>query len=181
MWSLKAAAVAGVLLALSATAGAAPVTFNLNMSGANEPNNAGDPDATGTALLTLDPDQDMVTWTVNFQNVTGDNISGFHIHGPGATPTSNVGVYINMTPLPPPPAGNGTISGMIMELDTPGLGAKIDRVLQNPSEFYINLHSNGTGGFPGGAIRAMLPEPGCLSFLALAGFGLLRRRGRVAA
>jgi len=67
---------------------------------------------------------------------------------------------------------------MLMTDSVPDLGSRIDAVLANPSSFYINLHSSGATGYPGGAVRATLPEPGALGLLAVAGLGLLRRRGR---
>lgn len=169
---------------LAGSAFAEPRAFQLTMTGAAEADaggnlGAGDPDATGNALIILDPDQDMVSWTVPYQNVTGDSVFGFHIHGPDATLTTNKPVYINMSPNPAGPTPNGLLTGMVMPDTIPDLGAKIDAVLANPGGFYINLHSNGTTGFPGGAIRAQLPEPGALGLLAVGGLSLLRRRRTV--
>jgi hypothetical protein len=160
-------------------------TFNLTLSGANEPNAAGqlgqgDPDGVATGFVTLDPNTDMVMWEFNYSNITGDAISGFHIHGPGATPTTNKGIYIGF-PLSSTATPNGTQSGMLMTTDISDLSDRIDAVLANPSGFYVNLHSSSvTGGtaYPGGAVRAMLPEPGALALLGVAGLGLLRRRRR---
>jgi hypothetical protein len=180
------AAFVGVTLALTAGARAQSRTFNLRMLGANEPNasqqlNQGDPDGVAIGSVTLDPGTDMVTWDFNYENISGAAISGFHIHGPNATPTTNVGVYIGF-PLSSATTPSGRQTGMLMTTDIPDLGNRIDAVLANPSQFYANLHSsnntNGTGGFPGGAVRATLPEPGAVALLAVAGLGLLRRRRR---
>jgi hypothetical protein len=177
---LSTSAFLAAMLAVAATTHAQARTFNVTMLGANEPNSSGqlgqgDPDAIGTGSITLDPVSDMVTWTVDYQNISGQAISGFHIHGPNATPTTNTGIYIGF-PLSTTNVPNGTQTGMLMTSDIPDLGARIDTVLANPSGFYVNMHSSGTGGFPGGAIRATLPEPGAVGLLAVVGLGLLRRR-----
>jgi len=182
MRTFSMAAFVGAALALAATAQAQSRTFNLTLLGANEPNSSGqlgqgDPDGVATGFVALDPATDMVTWDFNYQNITGDAIIGFHIHGPDATPTTNVGVYIGF-PLSSTSVPSGRETGMLMTDSVPDLGSRIDAVLANPSNFYINLHSSGATGYPGGAVRATLPEPGALGLLAVAGLGLLRRRGR---
>jgi len=182
MRAFPIAAFVGVTFALAGTAHAQTRTFNLTMLGANEPNasgqlNQGDPDGSAIGSVTLDPGTDMVTWDFNYENISGAAISGFHIHGPNATPTTNVGIYIGF-PLSSTTTPSGRQTGMLMSDAIPDIGARIDRILLNPSEFYVNLHSSGTGGFPGGAVRAMLPEPGAVSVLAVAGLALLKRRRR---
>lgn len=184
MRAFSIAAFVGITLALTSGARAQSRTFNLTLLGANEPNasgqlNQGDPDGIATGSVTLDPGTDMVTWDFNYDNISGGAISGFHIHGPNATPTTNVGVYIGF-PLSAVTTPSGRQTGMLMTSDIPDLGTRIDAVLANPQNFYINLHSNGTGGFPAGAVRATLPEPGAAGVFAVAGLALLRRRRRVA-
>ena len=180
MRKLSVAAFLGLALAMAASAYGQARTFNVTMLGANEPNAAGqlgqgDPDGIATGFITLDPATDVVTWEVNYSNITGDAISGFHIHGPGATPTTNKGIYIGF-PLSSTTTPNGTQSGMLMTSNISDLSDRIDAVLANPSGFYVNMHSSGATGYPGGAVRAMLPEPGSLAVLGVAALGLLRRR-----
>jgi hypothetical protein len=179
---LLLAVVAGAVLALPAMTRAE--TYNLVLNGFNEPSStgvlgAGDPDGLATGFVTLDPATDMVTWEFNYSNISGGAISGFHIHGPDATPTTNRPIFIGF-PLSSTTVPSGTQSGMLMSDTIANLGTLIDQVNANPGGFYLNLHSSGTGGFPGGAVRAQLPEPGTFGLLAIAGLGLLRRRGRVA-
>ena len=171
-------------LALAGQASAQSRTFNLTLLGANEPNssgqlNQGDPDGIATGAVTLDPAADTVSWNFDYQNISGAAISGFHIHGPNATPTTNVGIFIGF-PLLDTTTPAGHQEGLLMTSNIPDLSSRIDQILANPSGFYLNLHSNGTGGFPAGAVRATLPEPGALGVVALAALGLLRRRRKVA-
>jgi MYXO-CTERM domain-containing protein len=181
MRGLSAAAFMVAVLAVAGAARAQARTFNLTLSGANEPNAAGqlgqgDPDGVAVGSVTLDPATDMVTWNFNYSNISGEAISGFHIHGPDATPTTNKGIYIGLLPLSSTAVPNGNETGMVMSDTISDLGTRIDTVLANPSGFYVNLHSSGVGGFPGGAVRAQLPEPGALGLLGVAALGLLRRR-----
>jgi hypothetical protein len=62
----------------------------------------------------------------------------------------------------------------------PFTGSLIDQVLADPTDFYLNLHTDGDfgGGFPLGAIRGQLPEPASMSLMAIGGLALLRRRRR---
>ena len=180
MRKLSIVAFLGAALAAANAAHAQARTFNLTLLGANEPNasgqlNQGDPDGIAVGSVTLDPGADMVTWDFTYDNISGAAISGFHIHGPNATPTTNTGIYIGF-PLSSTATPSGRQTGMLMTSDLADLGNRIDTVLANPGGFYVNLHSNGAGGFPGGAVRATVPEPGALSLLALAGLAVLRRR-----
>ena len=183
MRKLTTAAFLLAALGLATVARAQARTFNLNLTGANEPNpttgelNQGDPDGLATGFVTLDPTTDMVTWDFAYSNITGAAISGFHIHGPNATPTTNTGIYIGF-PLSETTVPNGRQTGMLMTSNISDLGTRIDTVLANPSGFYLNLHSANPGGFPGGAVRAQLPEPGALSLVGVFGLALLRRRRR---
>ncbi|HEY3395436.1 MAG TPA: CHRD domain-containing protein, partial [Lacipirellulaceae bacterium] len=89
---------------------------------------AGDPD--GTAVATLENDHGMLVWSLNYENISGENITGLHIHGPGATPTTNRDIFISFPLLidfPPPgiPLPNGTIFGVVSSADDPGLPTKM--------------------------------------------------------
>jgi hypothetical protein len=155
----------------------------VTLNGQNEVTDAGvrgqgDPD--GFAFARLEEDHGFaLIWEITYANISGQSISGLHIHGPGATPSNNRAVFINF-PLPASaPLPNGTLRGTLLPSDDPNLPAKIQQVYANPSEFYLNLHTEGAGGFPNGAVRGQLPEPGAAGFcLACAAGLLLRRRSR---
>src|SRR5688500_8317897 len=141
-WPL--AAIAAVLLA--SVSARAQTTFLVNMNGTNEPNasgqlGAGDPDGFATGTVTLNPITDTVSWNLTYGNISGDAISGFHIHGPGATLTTNRPVFIPLEPLSSTTVPNGTQIGTRTSALTADIGTRIDQILANPSEFYVNLHS----------------------------------------
>lgn len=171
MRSFRILGAVALLLSLAAWTQAA-TTFNVTMTGAAEVSNAGvlgvgDPDALGVGTITLDPDLDKISWHIEYTNVDGTALTGFHIHGPDATLITNKPVYQNLgfSPSTPP-------SGMLMG-EVTNVGAQIDTILANPGGFYLNLHSS---AFPAGAIRGQLPEPASLGLLGLGAMALLRRR-----
>ena len=179
MRRLLAATVAVFLFA--SVVSAAATTINVTMTGQAEPFSngtlgAGDLGASGNASYTFDPDADTISWLVNYTGLQGTSLTGFHIHGPNATPTSINSVYRGFTinPGAVPPAG--TLSGILTTADDAALGGKIDTILGNPSGFYVNIH---TTVFPGGAIRAQLPEPATLTLLACGAMGLMIRRRKI--
>ena len=160
-------------------------TILVTLNGQNEVTDSGvrgqgDPD--GFAVARLEEDHGFaLIWEITYGNIGGQTISGLHIHGPGATPSNNRPVFISF-PLPDlATLPNGTLRGTILPSDDPNLPAKIQQVYANPSEFYLNLHTDGAGGFPDGAVRGQLPEPGAAAVAlgAVAGLLLRRRRGRI--
>src|SRR6266446_8304161 len=156
---------AAVVVVMFASIASAATTINVLMTGLAEPFangtlGAGDLGASGNGSFTFDPDADTISWLVNYNGLQGTSLTGFHIHGPNATPTSINAVYrgfpINPGAVPP----SGTLSGILTTADDATLGSKIDTILANPAGFYVNIHTN---VFPGGAIRAQLPEPASLT------------------
>ena len=146
--------------------------------GSEEVPNPGDPDGAGTAMVTFKPGSGEICWDLKVSNIVLPSV-GAHIHegkqgvaGPVVVPFS-------------PPDANGVASGC----NKPD-AALMARIMQNPENFYLNIHSS---EFPAGAIRsqftaltdvgaaapaagaATLPDTGTESGLprALAGFALL--------
>jgi hypothetical protein len=155
--ALAVLATAAVLVTLSAASvAAAPrsFTFNVPMSGAQEPFGAGDPNATGSATLMLSPGAKEVCYTISWANIgntTDDRVWGGHIHiGPAG---ANGDIFIHLFGGPPESMntsfpGTGGTSGCV---DAPS--SAIARIIANPSGYYVNVHSN---DYPGGAIRGQL-------------------------
>ena len=175
LWSSLAAAPA---LATHPVQGPEIVVF---MNGQNEVGpdgtlGVGDPD--GFAIAELFEDHGDLAYRITYGNISGSGFSGLHIHGPGATPTTNRPVFIDMITdiRVPPPLPNGTLSGRVSSIFDPTMGERIQQVFANPREFYINLHTTGAGGYPDGAVRGQLPEPAAGVLAAAAAAALLRRR-----
>ena len=148
-----------------------------NVTDAGGNRGAGDPDAFGTARL--EHDHGTLAWTITYQNVGGDTITGLHVHAPagfggGINPFIDIKLPANR-PLP-----GGTMSGVMTSADDPGLQTKMAFLFFVPESelqgFYLDMHTSGTGGFPNGAIRGELPEPGGLGVAAIGAVALWRRR-----
>ena len=98
----------------------------------------------GNATVTFDESRQHITVTITVTNL-GSPINNFHIHE--APPGTNGPVRVDLIGL----GGtfvNGTMNG------TFSIAADVaQRMLQNPANFYVNVH---TVAFPGGAVRGQL-------------------------
>ena len=169
-----------VVLMIASSTLAAPTTFNLLFTGAQEVPNPqpGDPDGTASGTITFDPDAASspvygeISWNVSYSNIDG-SLNGFHIHT--GTFGTEGGIIIGLGTQTS--GGAGTLihtyrdSNWNMEWDKD----EINQSLANPEGFYLNIHST---SFPDGAVRAQLPEPASLGLLLVGAMAFLRRRRR---
>lgn len=119
-------------------------TLGAVLTGAQEvPSNSGA--GFGNATVTFDAARQNVTVNATVANL-GSTITGFHIHE--APAGANAGIVVNFMPGAGITFTNGTASGT-----APVTAEVATRMLQNPSNFYVNVH---TQQFPGGAIRGQL-------------------------
>jgi CHRD domain len=137
----SAAVVATLLAALPASAGGRP--YRISLTGAAERPDLGDPEATGTAHVTVNFGHREVCWTVSVQNA--DPILAAHIHEGTADVAGPPVVFLLPAGVSDP---DGTFSGC----------ATVDRqlafaLLTSPENYYVNVH---TEPFPDGAARGQL-------------------------
>jgi len=134
--------VAGLAIAMLAAtpvlAGGRP--FSTTLSGSAEVP-AGDPDATGTATVWVNPGTGTVCYEWSVSNAATP-IGAAHIHRAPAGVAGGV-----VVPLPPtgPSSGSGCVNGVDR-----GLALEI---IEQPWEFYVNTHN---AEFPAGAARGQL-------------------------
>jgi hypothetical protein len=133
--ALGAAAVAAP--GMSSAAWAEMMQFHAMMSGSAEvpPANT---KGTGEAMATLDTGTKVLTYTVNYNGLTGAATMG-HIHGPAAA-GANAGVAIPFKSVANPITGTATLTD-----------AQMADLLAG--RMYANVH---TGANPGGEIRGQL-------------------------
>jgi hypothetical protein len=107
---------------------------------------AGDPDASGTALIRLNAAEGLVCFKLVVRGT--DPLTAAHIH---QAPAGQAGPVVIPLVTPAATASDSSVQqskGCVS--DDPSLIATIKA---NPSQFYANVHNK---AFPGGAVRAQL-------------------------
>lgn len=98
----------------------------------------------GNATVTFDATRENITVTITVSNL-GSPINNFHIHE--AAPGINGPVVVNLIGL-----GGTFVSGTMTGTFPISVGVA-QRMLQNPANFYVNVH---TVALPGGVVRGQL-------------------------
>jgi hypothetical protein len=135
---LVALALVGWVQAVSAAEAGRP--FSTTLTGAAEVPGPGDPDGSGTAVLTVNPGAQEICYTLTVEGIAPSIAA--HIHVAPAGVAGPVVVPLN------PPTG-GTSSGC----------ATVDRelalaIIRDPQNYYVNVHN---ADYPAGALRGQLP------------------------
>ena len=136
--SVVVIACALLLVSLLATGVAGAVggrPFTTQLAGANEVPVTGDPDATGTAHLWINPGQGSVCWSITVSNA--DPILAAHIHAASAGVPGPI-----VVPLNPYTGGCANVDRSLAVA-----------ILTHPSDYYVNVHN---AAYPGGAARGQL-------------------------
>ena len=139
---LKIILIALTVLALTSIAAGGGRKLTTTLSGPAEVP-PGDPDASGTATITLNYGQGEVCWEIMVSNITLPAAAA-HIH---VAPVGVAGPIV--IPLSPPDA-SGFSSGC-----TTADRALIKNIIQHPEEYYVNVHNT---NFPTGAARGQLSK-----------------------
>lgn len=145
---------------LIGTALAAPVAeggqkFAMVLTDEAEVPGPGDPNATGTADIIINPGQQRVCWEITTDDVNPAFVeaagTGAHIHPGDETeanpPIINLGLTLNGTDT-----GCVTVSNRALLMD----------IIKNPEEYYVNLHwrhpTDTSLNFSAGALRAQMDK-----------------------
>jgi len=147
--SLRRVAAVSLLIGLAALAFALPAAaggrpFTTSLSGAAELPAPGDPDATGTAQVTVNPGTRQVCWSVSVDNVDLPIVAA-HIHLGGVDTFGSPVVFLL-------PAGVSDADGEFADCTTVERSLAF-ALLLTPENYYVNVH---TTLFPAGAARGQL-------------------------
>jgi hypothetical protein len=124
------------------------IQYAADLRGSNEAPTPNSSTAFGSALVTIDTAAQTVTWEVTTSGIASPTLA--HIHGPGGNPGTAVGVFINFaTSAAQIPGGRTKGTASTSGLDQ----TNFNKLLTNPGEFYVNVHSTQFGG---GEIRGQL-------------------------
>lgn len=139
-FSLVVPAALAVMLLAAAPVLAGGRPFTTSLAGANEVP-AGDPDATGTAAVWINPGTGTVCYSWSVANAATP-IAAAHIHHAAAGMAGPV-----VVPLPPtgPSSGEGCTTGVDRSL-------ALD-IIRHPADYYVNTHN---AEFPAGVARGQL-------------------------
>jgi CHRD domain len=139
---------AGPSVALAVVAGAdhggRPLSTDMTQEVTTIPEWQGDPDGSGTALITLNEGQSEVCWDLSVSNITLPATAS-HIHA--APPGVRGAIVVFLSAPNATGAAVGCTSGVDRDL--------IRDILQDPESYYVNVH---TTDFPPGAVRGQLPR-----------------------
>lgn len=116
--------------------------FATDLTGAAEAPDPGDPDGSGTAVLTMNPGQGEVCFELTVADIALP-ASAAHIH---IAPVGVPGPVV--VPLTAPDASGGS-AGCVTDVDR---GLILD-IFRNPEGYYVNVHN---GDFGAGAVRGQL-------------------------
>jgi hypothetical protein len=134
------------LLAIAAPAYGEGRPFSTTLTGAAEVPGPGDPNASGTARITLNQGQGEVCFDLSWAGIDG-TVTAAHIHVGPAGVAGDVVVPLFAGSLAGTDSASGCIAGVSEVL--------IKAIRQNPENYnyYVNIHSD---VFPAGAVRGQL-------------------------
>jgi hypothetical protein len=132
------------MLAIGAPAYGEGRPFATTLTGAAEVPGPGDPDASGTASITLNQGQGEVCFDLSWAGIDG-TVTAAHIHVGAATVAGPVVVPLFAGAFQSTDSTSGCVSGVSEEL--------IKAIRQDPENYYVNIHSS---VFPAGAVRGQL-------------------------
>jgi len=118
--------------------------FTVSLSGAQEAPAPGDPNGSGSALVLVNAQTNMVCYDFSRTSDITLPATAAHIH---QAPPGQAGPVV--VPFGNPPNSQGVGNGCVMNVPA----NIVSGILANPSNFYVNVH---TSDFPNGAIRGQL-------------------------
>jgi CHRD domain len=131
------------MLAIGAPAYGQGRPFSTTLTGAAEVPGPGDPNASGTAFITLNQGQGEVCFDLSWAGIDG-TVTAAHIHIGTAVEAGDIVVGLFAGAF----AGTDSASGCVSASEE-----LIKAIRQDPENYYVNIHSD---VFPAGAVRGQL-------------------------
>lgn len=122
--------------------GGRPFAESLTQEVTSTPAYAGDPDGTGTALITVNVGQHQICWHTTVSDIALPATAS-HIHHAVAGVRGDIVIVLS------PPDATGEAVGCRSGVDP----ALLRDILQHPDAYYVNVH---TTEYPAGAVRSQL-------------------------
>ena len=122
--------------------GGRPFSESLTQEVTNTPPYAGDPDGSGTALITINAGQGQICWHTVVTDVALPATAS-HIHHAAEGIRGDIVIVLT------PPDATGEATGCRSDADP----ALLRDILAHPGDYYVNVH---TTEFPAGAVRSQL-------------------------
>ena len=147
---LASAAVAAVALAQPVAEGGrkfGPIV----LTGAAEVPGPGDPDGSGNAVAFVNVGQDRVCWKLEVSNVSPITAAHIHEGGPTVAGPIRISFFHFGEPVDLEDCVSTTDSATF-----PFDRARLRDIIQNPQNYYVNVHSSGT--LMAGAIRGQMSK-----------------------
>ena len=122
--------------------GGRPFSESLTQEVTSTPPYAGDPDGTGTALITINVGKSEICWHTTVADVALPATAS-HIHHAAAGIRGDIVIALT------PPDATGEAVGCRADVAR----ALLQDILEHPEAYYVNVH---TTEFPAGAVRSQL-------------------------
>jgi hypothetical protein len=146
VWLAVAVGLVGALAVAGAAGAVGGRPFNVALTGAQEVPGPSDPNASGTAHLELNQGQRSVCFDLTWADIDGTVVAA-HIHEAPAGQAGDIVVPLFAGAFAGTDAASGCATNVSKEL--------IKAIRQDPSAYYVNVHST---VFPAGAVRGQLAK-----------------------
>lgn len=129
------------VLAMAGAVAAAETVFTLDLEGGDAEVPPGDPDGSGMATITIDPEAGTACWDITVENIEPATASHIHEAPPGTAGPIVVNLDVD--------GFEGSSEGCTEMVDA----ATLQGIVDSPADFYVNVH---TADYAPGAVRGQL-------------------------
>ena len=133
-----------LIVAFAGGAAAAETRLSTQLTGGATEVPPGDPDGSGSATITIDPQAGTLCYEITVQNIQPATASHIHVAPPGEAGPVVVPLDVD--------GFEGSTEGCIEPMED---AQALQDIVDDPAAHYVNIH---TADFPGGAVRGQLGQ-----------------------